>query len=72
MTTLSQALRSRRIRLGEAQGAIAAALGVSQGAVSLWESGAVRPRADRVAAIAAAYGIRPATLRSLWLAGATS
>lgn len=46
---------------------LAAAIGVSQAAISQWESGASMPRAWRVKSIARAYGLRPARLMALWL-----
>lgn len=52
-----------RRRAGLQQGELAAALGVSQQAVSRWESGASRPRARQLAAVAAAIRTDKAALR---------
>lgn len=46
---------------------LAAAIGVSQAAISQWESGASMPRAWRVKSIARAYGLNPSRLTVLWL-----
>lgn len=52
------------------QAAIAEAIGVSQSAISSWESAdpsaRTLPRASRLGAIASAYGADVAVLRDLW------
>lgn len=59
-----------KARGDKAQSAIAASVGVTQAAVSSWESDddslRVLPRAERLDAIATAYGIKRRRLRALW------
>lgn len=58
------------------QTAIASTLGVSQAAVSSWEASdeesRLLPRAERLDAIASAYGIKRRRLRALWHRAAAS
>lgn len=67
---LATALVEARRRSGRSQADIAAAANVSQVTISSWERGEQRPRADRLDDVAVAYGLRIATLRSLWFADA--
>jgi transcriptional regulator with XRE-family HTH domain len=48
------------------QAAIADEVGVEQVTVSSWERGELMPRAHRLDAIAAAYGLPPTRLRTLY------
>lgn len=54
MTTLKQ-LRKQR---GLSQCELAVSIGVSQGAVSQWESGAAKPTVENLVAIAKALGCK--------------
>lgn len=55
--TPGEVLRLARERSGRSQQEVADALGVSQPTVHSWESDEKRPRADRLAEVAAAYGV---------------
>ena len=54
---LSERLRDARVKRKRSQKAVADALGVTQSAVSLWESGATIPR-NHVDGVEREYGIR--------------
>ena len=56
--TLHVRLREAREKKQLTQAEIAMALGVSQNAVSKWESGSCTPRRERLGDVASAYGIR--------------
>lgn len=50
-------LAGLRVTAGLTQLEVAKALGVSQGAVSLWESGDGNPKIDKIPIIAKLYGV---------------
>lgn len=55
-------VRARREALGMTQGDLAEKVGVSRGAVSLWESGLRNPETWRLPALAAALGCKAGEL----------
>lgn len=54
---LAQLIRSAREAAGLSQEQVAKAVGVSQGAVSMWEVGQSRPALNRISRIADVLGI---------------
>jgi transcriptional regulator with XRE-family HTH domain len=54
---LAKLLRSAREAAGLSQGDVAEQLGVSQGAVSMWETGQSRPALSRIRRIAEVLGV---------------
>ena len=61
-TTTTPQIRTRRESIGWTQVDLAGALGISQAALSRWESGAVSPRIADVERIARALGVDVAEL----------
>jgi len=55
-------IEQRRLKLGLSQRELAKRLGVSAQAISLWETGQLNPRKDRIAKIAEVLGYPVRTL----------
>lgn len=55
-------IKKLRINAEKTQAELAAACGVSQGTVALWEHGKAFPRSGKIGAVAAALGCDPADL----------